>query len=327
MAQHSGISARMLRHYDRIGLVTPSERTSGGYREYSEDDVRRLFHVEGLRTLGLSLAQIAEVIDDREFDPGSVVEKVIERTHRQIAQAQDLVQRLEEVKATGPRTWSDVLRSISLIRGLEAATPSNRQRLALTIDTPAQGDVPVLVDAMLREQSEDAAGALQWAIARNPDTAVAALADALYSENGDRRRRAFDALVKLDTAAARRVIMAAADHEDARIRSRAIIMRAQQGEGGSITALVGLIRDGLDDVDATDALAEFATREDAVDRTVAEVARSLETAGPPARRRLVAALNAFPLGATKSTLLARLDDDDRATALTAKYMLDTGTSG
>ena len=83
VAQRSGISARMLRHYDRIGLVSPSERTTGGYREYSESDIRRLFHVEGLRSLGLSLAQIADVIDDRAFDPAVMVENVIEGCVRQ----------------------------------------------------------------------------------------------------------------------------------------------------------------------------------------------------------------------------------------------------
>ena len=90
----------MLRHYDRIGLVSPSERTTGGYREYSESDMRRLFHVEGLRSLGLSLAQIADVIDDRAFDPAVMVENVIERMREQITQGRELVQRLEDVQAT-----------------------------------------------------------------------------------------------------------------------------------------------------------------------------------------------------------------------------------
>ena len=39
VAERSGVSARMLRHYDSLGLVSPSERTSGGYRSYSEADL------------------------------------------------------------------------------------------------------------------------------------------------------------------------------------------------------------------------------------------------------------------------------------------------
>ena len=172
MAQRSGISARMLRHYDRIGLVSPSERTPGGYREYSEDDLRRLFHVEGLRSLGMTLTQIADVIDDRGFDPAIMVESVIKRTREQIDKARELVQRLEEVQATVPKTWNDVLRTVGLIRALESASPSSRQQMALAVAEADQRDVPVLVEAMLRENTEDAAGALQWAIAEAAETTL-----------------------------------------------------------------------------------------------------------------------------------------------------------
>lgn len=43
VARRSGVSARMLRHYDALGLVRPTGRTVGGYRAYSADDVRRIF--------------------------------------------------------------------------------------------------------------------------------------------------------------------------------------------------------------------------------------------------------------------------------------------
>lgn len=325
VAQRSGMSTRMLRHYDRIGLVCPSERTSGGYREYSESDMRRLFHVEALRSLGLSLAQVTDVIDDRAFDPAVMVDNVIERTRERITHGQELVQRLEEVKATAPRTWADVLRTIGLIRGLESPSPSHRQQLALKAAEPDQRDVPVLVEAMLRENTEDAAGALQWAIARRGDASILALTQALDSSDGERRRRAFDALVKLDTPAAVRVIMGMTKHEDRRIRNRAIITRAQHGKKGSITALVGLISTGQDDVEAADALTELALRDRKVDHVVDALAKALKTAEPDARRRLVAALNDLPPDATKDTLTSLLDDDDRATALTAKFILDTQT--
>ena len=55
VARRSGVSARMLRHYDSLGLVRPTGRTGGGYREYSGADIRRIFHIESLRSLGLSL--------------------------------------------------------------------------------------------------------------------------------------------------------------------------------------------------------------------------------------------------------------------------------
>ena len=46
VSKHSGVSARMLRHYDSVGLVSSTGRFQSGYRQYSAEDVRRLFHVE-----------------------------------------------------------------------------------------------------------------------------------------------------------------------------------------------------------------------------------------------------------------------------------------
>lgn len=59
VAQRSGVSTRMLRHYDSLGLVRPTGRTTGGYREYSDADLERLVQVESLRSLGLSLRDVA----------------------------------------------------------------------------------------------------------------------------------------------------------------------------------------------------------------------------------------------------------------------------
>ena len=39
LAQHAGVTVRTLHHYDGLGLLTPSERTSGGHRLYGADDV------------------------------------------------------------------------------------------------------------------------------------------------------------------------------------------------------------------------------------------------------------------------------------------------
>src|SRR5215471_13739488 len=67
VARRSGVSARMLRHYESLGLVRPTGRTVAGYREYSSDDIRRIFHIESLRTLGLSLREVGRALDDPGF--------------------------------------------------------------------------------------------------------------------------------------------------------------------------------------------------------------------------------------------------------------------
>ncbi|MGZ8177280.1 MerR family transcriptional regulator [Williamsia sp. SKLECPSW1] len=64
LAELTGLTVRALHHYDELGLVRPSGRTSAGYRLYDESDVERLYRVIALRSLGLPLERIADVLDD-----------------------------------------------------------------------------------------------------------------------------------------------------------------------------------------------------------------------------------------------------------------------
>lgn len=60
----SGVSVRMLRHYDEIGLLEPSGRSPAGYRQYSPDDLRRLQRVLFYRELDVDLPAIRAILDD-----------------------------------------------------------------------------------------------------------------------------------------------------------------------------------------------------------------------------------------------------------------------
>ncbi len=62
LAEQAGITVRALHHYDRLGLLSPSSRTSGGHRSYTGDDVVRLQRVIALRSCGLSLEEIGAVL-------------------------------------------------------------------------------------------------------------------------------------------------------------------------------------------------------------------------------------------------------------------------
>lgn len=63
VASTSGVSARMLRHYEEAGLLHP-QRTAAGYRLYSPADERRLAHIMAMRLCGMPLSTIARVLDD-----------------------------------------------------------------------------------------------------------------------------------------------------------------------------------------------------------------------------------------------------------------------
>lgn len=61
-AKVSGISAKMIRHYEQIGLFPSPKRTESGYRLYSEEDVHVLCFIRRARDLGFSLEKIHDLV-------------------------------------------------------------------------------------------------------------------------------------------------------------------------------------------------------------------------------------------------------------------------
>lgn len=59
----SGISAKMIRYYESIGLIDAASRTASGYRVYSDHDVHNLRFIRQCRDLGLSLERIKLLLD------------------------------------------------------------------------------------------------------------------------------------------------------------------------------------------------------------------------------------------------------------------------
>jgi DNA-binding transcriptional MerR regulator len=69
VAELAGVTVRTLHHYDEVGLLSPSERTSTGYRRYDDADLERLQQILFYRELGFSLEEIAAILDDPAADP------------------------------------------------------------------------------------------------------------------------------------------------------------------------------------------------------------------------------------------------------------------
>ena len=94
-ARRAGISARMVRHYESLGLVKGVARTDSGYRQYTEADMHALQFIRRSRDLGFSMEEITELLalwHDRSRASSQV---------KRIAQAhiQDLNERIAAMQA------------------------------------------------------------------------------------------------------------------------------------------------------------------------------------------------------------------------------------
>ena len=97
VASASGLTVRALHHYDHIGLLCPSHRTSAGHRLYTADDVTRLYRISLLRRLGFPLAQIGHVLDDPKWDLRTTIERHLADTQRRAEIATRLRDRLSDM--------------------------------------------------------------------------------------------------------------------------------------------------------------------------------------------------------------------------------------
>lgn len=94
-ARLSTVSAKMVRHYESLGLLFKVTRTDSGYRQYTQADVRSLQFIKRARDLGFSMAEIAELVGlwhNRQRASASV--KRIAQKH-----VDELTQRIEAMQA------------------------------------------------------------------------------------------------------------------------------------------------------------------------------------------------------------------------------------
>ncbi|MEI3852881.1 MULTISPECIES: MerR family transcriptional regulator [Ensifer] len=114
LSERAGVSHRTIHYYERLGLVKPAEREGTGYRYYDEVAVKRLEKIATLKRLGLSLDEIAAVID-LYFEDASGIrgkERVLEILQAQLVNANA---QLDELTAFKRDLESNITRMHALI--------------------------------------------------------------------------------------------------------------------------------------------------------------------------------------------------------------------
>jgi MerR family copper efflux transcriptional regulator len=133
-AQASGVSAKMVRHYEVIGLIPKARRTLAGYRMYSQSDVHTLRFIKQARNLGFSINQIEKLLalwQDRRRPS----RKVKELAHAHIQELQERIREMQDMKRTletlVKHCHGDDRPDCPILEGLEKTLPVSGPRRPL----------------------------------------------------------------------------------------------------------------------------------------------------------------------------------------------------
>ena len=130
-ARHSGVSAKMVRHYEEIGLIPKVQRTLAGYRVYSQNDVHTLRFIKQARNLGFSIDAIQKLLALWQ-DRNRPSRKVKELAAAHIRELDARITEMQKIKATletlSKHCHGDDHPECPILEGLENDLPLSKSR-------------------------------------------------------------------------------------------------------------------------------------------------------------------------------------------------------
>lgn len=97
LAKQTGLTVRMLHHYDKIGLFSPSQSSDKGHRIYTETDITKLQQIMSLKQLGFALDKIKEMVENPNLNPVEVIKVQLESVKEYYRIQEQLCSRLERI--------------------------------------------------------------------------------------------------------------------------------------------------------------------------------------------------------------------------------------
>ena len=120
-AKRSGMAAKTIRFYEEAGLIEPATRRESGYREFGDDDVRRLRFIHRARGLGFSVVEVGRLLSlwsDRERASADVKRLALEHVARVEAKMTELRSMRDAILHLAERCHGDDRPECPILDGL-----------------------------------------------------------------------------------------------------------------------------------------------------------------------------------------------------------------
>jgi DNA-binding transcriptional MerR regulator len=145
LAAKAGITTRTLRYYQELGIIEPDEHTQGGFRLYSEEQLRRLHIIQSLKSLGFDLERIRALFNLRNTveTGGDLAREMIDQLRLHQQQVEAKIAEYEAMKARNTK-------AIEVLGGCLCCCIRVFERDCRTCEVYQQhADVPDVVDCAI----------------------------------------------------------------------------------------------------------------------------------------------------------------------------------